>query len=155
MRQLVYTMFSTNNYASFHLRWKKNLVKYQKVLKYYFHDCSLDTKFQRKLKIFIFFCPDLFKKGFSGLKQKKRTPNNFYIILYNQTSTKFQLEMTILIFVVFEPNLLKKVFPVKNWKSEHHHWILHIQISFTIKFPLRLTQFMSWYFFWLPSGEKT
>ena len=30
--QLVYAMFITNNLSSFPLRWKKNLVKYQKVL---------------------------------------------------------------------------------------------------------------------------
>ena len=31
-------MFITNNYASFHVWWKENLVKYQKVSKYYDHD---------------------------------------------------------------------------------------------------------------------
>ena len=38
MRQLVYILFITNNCASFHLWWKENLVKHQKVLQYYFHD---------------------------------------------------------------------------------------------------------------------
>ena len=38
-RQLVYTVFVTNNHASFHLWWKENLIKYQKVLKYHVHDC--------------------------------------------------------------------------------------------------------------------
>ena len=33
-------MFITNNHDSFHLRWKKNLVKHQKVSKYYDQDCS-------------------------------------------------------------------------------------------------------------------
>ena len=33
MRQLVYTMFITNNHTSFHLWWKENLIKYQKVLR--------------------------------------------------------------------------------------------------------------------------
>ena len=32
-------MFSTNNHASIHLWSKENLVKYQKVSKYYVHDC--------------------------------------------------------------------------------------------------------------------
>ena len=32
-----------------------------------------------------------------------------------------------------------KIFTVKNRKSEHHHWIPHIQISLGIKFPLKLT----------------
>ena len=35
MRQLVYTMFITNNCTLFHLWWKENLVKHQKVSKYY------------------------------------------------------------------------------------------------------------------------
>ena len=37
MRQFVYAMFITNNHASFRLWWKE---KYQKVSKYYVHDCS-------------------------------------------------------------------------------------------------------------------
>ena len=46
---------------------------------------SLGTKFQLKLTILIFW-PDLPKKGFSGLKQKKWTPHIFYIILHIQIS---------------------------------------------------------------------
>ena len=33
----------------------------------------------------------------------------------------------------------KKVFSVENGKSEHHHWISHIQISIGTKFQLQLT----------------
>ena len=39
VRQLVYTMFITNNHASFHLWGKEYLVKYQKVSKHYVQDC--------------------------------------------------------------------------------------------------------------------
>ena len=39
MRQLVYTMFISNNCASFQLWWKKNLIKYQKFSKYYRNVC--------------------------------------------------------------------------------------------------------------------
>ena len=35
MGQLVYTMFKSNIRASFHLWWKENLVKLQKVSKYF------------------------------------------------------------------------------------------------------------------------
>ena len=42
-------------------------------------------------------------------------------------------------FLFFGPNWPKKVFPVKNWKSEHHHWTPHIQISLGTEFPLKLT----------------
>ena len=40
MRQLVYSIFITYDTASFHLQWKENLLKYQKISKYYDHDCS-------------------------------------------------------------------------------------------------------------------
>ena len=35
-----YTMFISSNHASFHLWWKKNLLKHQKVSKYYESGCS-------------------------------------------------------------------------------------------------------------------
>ena len=39
MRQLLYGKFIRNNRASFHLWERENLVKQQKVLKYYENDC--------------------------------------------------------------------------------------------------------------------
>ena len=39
MRQLVQTLFISNNHVSFQLWWKEKLVKYQKVSKYYEDDC--------------------------------------------------------------------------------------------------------------------
>ena len=39
VRQLVYTMFISNNCPSFHLLWKKNLVKDWEISKYYKTDC--------------------------------------------------------------------------------------------------------------------
>ena len=39
VRQLVYTVFISNNHASFHLCWKKNLVKHKEISKYYKTDC--------------------------------------------------------------------------------------------------------------------
>ena len=39
MRKLVYTVFISNNDPSFHLWLKENLVKFQKVSKYYENDC--------------------------------------------------------------------------------------------------------------------
>ena len=38
-RQLVYTMSISNNHPSFHLWWKENLVKHQKVSKHYENIC--------------------------------------------------------------------------------------------------------------------
>ena len=41
VRQLVYTVFISNNRTSFHLWWNENLVKHQKVSKYHKTDCTL------------------------------------------------------------------------------------------------------------------
>ena len=34
--------------------------------------------------------------------------------------------------------------PVKNWKSEYYHWILHVQIIADTKFQLKRTILISW-----------
>ena len=39
----MYTIFITNNHNSFHLWWKKNLVKNQKISKYYGQDCTITS----------------------------------------------------------------------------------------------------------------
>ena len=44
MRQPVYTMFISNNRASFHWWWKENLVKHQRASKYYENDCRITSK---------------------------------------------------------------------------------------------------------------
>ena len=63
------------------------------------------------------------KKGFFW------TRHNFYIILLHiQISLVWNFSSNWQ-FWFFGPNLPKKVFPVKNRKSEHHHGILHIHIS--------------------------
>ena len=92
---------------------------------------------------FWFFWPDLSKKGFSGLKQKKWTPHIFYIILHIQISLVQNFSSNWQ-FWFFGPNLPKKVFPVKNRKSEHHHGILHIWISLGTKFQLKLIILSFW-----------
>ena len=98
---------------------------------------SLGTKFQLKLTILIFWL-DLPEKGFFGLKKKKLTPHIFYIILHIQISLVRNFSSNWQ-FWFFGPNLHKNIFLVKNWKSEHHHWIPHIQISLGTKFQLKLT----------------
>ena len=77
---------------------------------------------------FWYFWPNLPKKGFPGLKQKKWTSHIFYIILLIQIGLVRNLSSNWK-SCFFGTNLPKKLFLVKIWKSEHHHWILHIQIS--------------------------
>ena len=103
---------------------------------------SLGTKFQLKLTILIFWL-DLPEKGFLGLKKKKLTPHIFYIILHIQISLVQNFSSNWQ-FWFFGPNLPKKVFPVENRKSEHHHGILHIWISLGTKFQLKLIILSFW-----------
>ena len=65
---------------------------------------------------FWFFWPDLPKKGFSGVKQKKCTPRIFYIILHIQVSL-VQNFISNWQFWFFGPHLTKKAFPVENRTS--------------------------------------
>ena len=47
MGELVYSMFINNNRTSFHLWWKRNLVKDQKVSKYYENNCRFNGVYYR------------------------------------------------------------------------------------------------------------
>ena len=102
----------------------------------------LGTKFQLKLTVLIFFTR-FAQKGFSGLKQKKWTPHIFYIILHIQISLVRSFSSNWQ-FWFFEPNLPKKVFPVENRESKHHHGILYIWISLGTKFQLKLIILSFW-----------
>ena len=89
---------------------------------------------------FWFFWPDLPKKGFSGLKQKKWTPHIFYIILHIQISLVQNFSSNWQLWF-FGSSLPKKVFPVENRKSEHHHGIWHIWISLGNRLKLIILSF--------------
>ena len=92
---------------------------------------------------FWFFWPDLSKKGFSGLKQKKWTPHIFYIILHVQIILVRNFSSNWR-FWSFGPNWPKEIFPVKNIKSEHLYGILHIWINLGTKFQLKLIILNFW-----------
>ena len=112
-----------------------------------FHIFKLVSWYQiSALTIFFFFWPDLSKKK----TQKNWTPHIFCLILHIQISLvqKFSSNWR---FWLFGPNLHKKVFPVKNRKSEHHHGILHIWNSLGTKFQLKLIILS----FWTKFTQKT
>ena len=98
---------------------------------------------------FWFFWPDLRKKGFSGLKEKKWTPLIFYIVLNIQISLVRNFSSNWQ-FWSFGSNLPKKVYPLQNRKSEYHHGILHIWICLGTKFQLKLIILS----FWTKSTQK-
>ena len=99
----------------------------------------LSTSFQLKLTIAI-FGPNLSKMGsyFQSKTDKIDTTIEFCII--ELVFVKFHFEE----FWIFGSDLPKKVFLVKNWKSEHHHWIPHVQFNLGTKFPLKLTILIFW-----------
>ena len=70
MRQLVYATFITNNCASFYLWRKDNLVKHQKVTKYYVHDFSQGIKLYFEQKKFEFW-DQIYPKRVSLVKNRK------------------------------------------------------------------------------------
>ena len=54
MREFLYTMFISNNRASFCLWWNENLLKHQRVSKYYENDCCFNTFCQCLCKYHLF-----------------------------------------------------------------------------------------------------
>ena len=52
MRQLVYTMFITNNHDSFHLCRHKNFLKHQNVSKYYDQIAEIKKYAKTDIKVF-------------------------------------------------------------------------------------------------------
>ena len=124
-----------NTIIAVHRNWKN--VVCQSLTKH-----SAAIEFQLKLTILIFL-PGLTKKGFSGLKQKKWTPHIFYIILHIQISLVRNFSSNWQ-FRFFGPYFPKKVFPVKNRKSKHHHEILHILITLGTKFQPKLIILSFW-----------
>ena len=75
---------------------------------------------------FVFFSSRFVQKGFSWSKTEKVNTAYFLhiqISLVRNFSSTWQ-------FWFFVPSLPKKVFPLENRKSEHHHGILHIWIRY-------------------------
>ena len=133
MRQLVYTMFITNNHTLFHLLWGKiwwNLRESQYIL-----TMIAGTKFQLKLTILNFWTKLTRKSIFNWKKKKWKS----LWILHIQISLglKYQLQKTILIFWNTFPEKWKR--SVKNKTNKEHHWILHIRISLSTKFQRKQT----------------
>ena len=58
---------------------------------------------------------------------------------------KFSLNLKFWFFwPILPPPQKKKIALVKNGKCKHHHWIVHIQISLSKKFQLKLAILMFW-----------
>ena len=98
MRQLEYTMFISNNRPSFHFRWKENLVKHQKVSKYYENDCLpnflllflflLTAKFVKNYHIWAKLCVIFLK---SALKQNWKSFNTKFQPQWKPRKSSYQV----------------------------------------------------------------
>ena len=84
-----------------------------------------------------FFGPNLPKKGsyFQFKTDKIGTTIKFCIF-----ELVFVLNLTLNNFWFLDKICTKKIFMVKKRKSEHHHWILHIQFSLGTKFQPNLAK---------------
>ena len=75
MRQFVYTMFISNIRASSHIQWNENLVKQEKVLKYYENVWRLGTiifiHLQSVIIFIIFWDSSIFEQIFVSLHVKR------------------------------------------------------------------------------------
>ena len=100
---------------------------------------SLSTNFQLKLTIAIFWTK-FAKKGsyFQSKTDKIDTTIEFCIF-----ELVFVSNFTLKNFKFLDQTYPRKIFLSKIRKSEHHHWISHIQISLGTKFQLKLTTFLT------------
>ena len=111
------------------------------------------TKFQYWLSILIFWTEFVKKVYFCSRAEKVNTFEFLYQIIQTSPGTKFQLKLTVFYFL--DQICQKGVFPFKNGKSEHLHWVPHIKISLGNKFKLKLailifwTKFAQREYFWL------
>ena len=105
---------------------------------------SLSSNFQLKLTIAIFWTK-FAKKGsyFQSKTDKIDTTIEFCIF-----ELIFVSNFTLNNFEFLDQICPRKIFMVKNRKSEHHHWIPHIQTSLVTKFPLKLARFAQKGFLW-------
>ena len=139
---------STNKFAKERYLWSKT-EKVNIIIEFRIFKLVLLPNFRLNWQFWIFW-PYLSKKGVSGLKLKKWTPHIFYIILHIQISIVRNFSSNWQLWF-HGSNFPKKVFPVKNWKSEHHHWIPHIQISLLV--PNFCFNWQFW-FFWPDLSKK-
>ena len=107
---------------------------------------TFSTKFSKKRAFLIRnkknckywqFGANLPKKGASSEKAKKWTAT-----LKDYKS--YQISASTDNFDFLDQICQKRVFPIKNKKTEHHHWILHVRISVGTKFQLKVTILMFW-----------
>ena len=100
---------------------------------------SLSTNFQLKQTILIFWTKFVQKGNFQSKTDKMHTTIEFCIFelvfRWNFISNNFEF---------FDQICPRRIYIAKIWKSEHHHWILHIRISFGTKFQLKLTILVFW-----------
>ena len=120
--------------------------------------CVSVSKLPRDFDFFDDICPK------RVLPVENRKSEHRHGILHIQIifGTKFQFKLKILIFLDYiwpkrvfpiidrkvnttiDQICLKRLFPVKNKKSERHRWILHIWISLGTKFQLKQTISSFW-----------
>ena len=114
--------------------FKSKTLQWRPLLKCAYSNWST-TKFHLNPKILIFWIKFTQKVYFQSKTEKVNSSIEFCIfeLVYEPN---FSLNLQFSFFIL---NLPKKVFLVKNGKSEYDHWFLHIGITMRTKFQLNLT----------------
>ena len=112
---------------------------------------SLSTNFQHKLTTAIFWTKFTESDSYFESKTDKIDTTTIEFCIFELA---FVSNFTLNNFEFLDQICPRKIFMVKNRKSEHHHWTPHIQISLGTKFQLKLTilifltRFIQKEFFW-------
>ena len=114
------TKFAQKGYFWFEIEKVNNTIEFC-ILELF---CIIDTKFYLKTDNLDFWTKFTQKECFWSKMEKV----NITIKLWK---FEFQLNLTILIF---RTNFAQKGYLLSKTKNEHHHWILHIWVSFGTKF---------------------
>ena len=110
------------------------------IIEFYIFELILAAKFHFKRTI-LNFGIKFAQKRYFRLKTKKVNTTIEFCIFELFWVPDFTLNKQ---FWNLGPNLPRKGIFGPKQKSEHHHWILHIQISLGTKFQLKLTIFTIW-----------
>ena len=117
-------------------RWETKQVS--NIIEFYPPEIVWIPNFSQNWQFWV-FGPNQLKKGISNKQKTMKITIEFCIfelvqVLYSNFSK----------FNILEQSSQKRILPIENRKTEHHHRVFHIRISLNTKFQLKLTLLTFW-----------
>ena len=137
--ELIYVLTFTFNNFDFWNKFPKKSILPVEIRKKWTSPSNSSYNFLFKLTI-LFFGPNLPKKGSYFQFKTDKIDTTIKVCIFELVFVSISHWTNNLEFS--DQTCPRRIFMVKNRKSEHHHWILHIQINLGTKFQLK--QF--WFF---------